>query len=155
MMNFWYMQMHPGDKSAIDAKALRRILTKYGVIGLGSEWENKDGSKNPTPNTFRNSVSVGDVVAVYSSNPADRCFVALVRVTSDAYESNIKDKACWFDLVRSVEILDQDAALWKDRFIGDGVGNFSDGIFYMKTLSPANNSVFINYLTVTCSRLAA
>ena len=144
-MNLWYMQMHPGDKNAIDAKTIKRLLSKYGVIGLGSEWENKDGSPNPTPNTFRNTMEIGDVVAVYSSNSADKCFVALVRVTSDAYESNIKDKACWFDLVRSVDVLDQDAALWKDRFVREGVGNFNEGIFYAKTLSPANNSVFINY----------
>lgn len=141
----WYMQLHPNNREAMDAKTIRLLLKKYGVIGLGSEWENKNGENVTTPDDFRSKLKIGDVVAIYSSNHADRCFVALVRVAGECYDSDIKDDSCWFHIVRKVEILDDNSTYWRQRYVDETGKNPNKGLFFPTTLQPTYSCDFLNF----------
>ena len=141
----WFMQLHPKNPEAIDAKQIKRLLKKYGVIGIGAEWEDKNGKNVTTPDDFRSKMQIGDVVAIYSPNHADHCFVALVRVVGECYDSDIKDEKCWFDIVRKVEILDDNSAYWQQRFTEETGERPNKGLCFVKTLQPSYAGEFLNF----------
>lgn len=56
-MNFWHMQLHPGDREAVNRNEVKKILKEKGVIGLGDQWPNDGGQ----PQKFQKEIRVGDV----------------------------------------------------------------------------------------------
>ena len=89
-MNFWHMQLHPGDREAVNRNEVKKILKEKGVIGLGDQWPNDGGQ----PQKFQKEIRIGDVVLIRSDGP-----LALVKIISDCYQNS--DNSVWFDLVRN------------------------------------------------------
>lgn len=100
-MNFWHMQIHPGD---LDWGREREILTciavDKGLIGLGSD----DGSwaigERLVPD-FVDKMEVGDIVAIKRGQTP----IALTRVTGEPQKGPNED-LLWFSNSREVQVLD-------------------------------------------------
>ena len=103
-MNFWHMQLYPGDrKNEFDINKIRNIIVEKKVIRLGDYWEDRNGKPSKCPEDFKNKMCIGDIVLVrYTIYP-----IALVKVVSDYIED---DSLCnngfdWFPLRRQIEII--------------------------------------------------
>lgn len=142
----WYMQLHPGDNNEIDAKVIMKLLKNYGVIGMGEKWDDRNGDPVDTPEVFKSKMQIGDIVAVYSSNPKDKRFIALVEVIGKCRKNTVKkDPDCWFDIVRDVKVLDDKPEYWKQRFVKDRNESPNKGIYFATTLLKVENSPFLKY----------
>ena len=123
-MNYWSMQLHPGDSGWNREKEL---LEKHSVIGLG-DWE--EAAKQQL--YFENTMQKGDIVIVKHG----RTIIALVEVTGD-YEYNDKtDDLLWFQRRRSVRVLD-----WYDVKYGYSVAE-------RKTLERCSNHNTSTYQSI-------
>ena len=133
-MNFWHMQLHPGDREAVNRNEVKKILKEKGVIGLGDQWPNDGGQ----PQKFQKEIRVGDVVLIRSDGP-----LALVKIISDCYQNS--DNSVWFDLVRKIEILSLEGSLYKKEFNKHYQTSWTDSLYLPKTIEIANNSPFIKF----------
>ena len=133
-MNFWHMQLHPGDREAVNRNEVKKILKEKGVIGLGDQWPNDGGQ----PQKFQKEIRVGDVVLIRSDGP-----LALVKIISDCYQNS--DNSVWFDLVRKIEILSLEGSLYKKEFNKHYQASWTDSLYLPKTIEIANNSPFIKF----------
>lgn len=109
-IQYWHMQIHPGNGEAMTREDALRLINEYGVVGMGSGWENDGGQ----PEMFKNGVREGDVIGIREGG-----FVALVRVTGPCRKNDREDDLCWFDIVRPVELLSDEAekymALYREK----------------------------------------
>lgn len=104
---FWHMQLHPtGEPKFIREKVLE-LLGKYKVVGMSSEWDGDGGQ----PRRFEEDMRVGDVIGIRENG-----FVALARVTGPCQKNKKRDDLNWFEIVRSVEILDVNADHYIERY---------------------------------------
>jgi hypothetical protein len=103
-MNYWHMQMHPGDrKDEFPPYLIKDIINKKKIIGLGDSWNNKNGDPVTAPEQFKNEIRVGDIVVIKQGQTP----ISIVRVLGDAYHLNTVDGSFdWFNLRRKIEILD-------------------------------------------------
>ncbi|NLJ09896.1 MAG: AAA domain-containing protein [Treponema sp.] len=92
-MNFWHMQIHPGNKDTSDVY----IALNNGYIGLG-EWDEGENAIRD----FINRMQIGDIVAV-RKGPTP---IALVEVIGDHDEFNEENHE-WIRHIRKVRILDR------------------------------------------------
>lgn len=96
-INYWYMQMHPDDKSFAE-EHICYVLEQKRVIGLGT-WD--DGEA--TIDTFCTQMQVNDVVAIKNGER----LVALVQVIGGCYQVNDDlTNTGWIKNRRPVRILD-------------------------------------------------
>ena len=128
------MQLHPGDREAVNRNEVKKILKEKGVIGLGDQWPNDGGQ----PQKFQKEIRVGDVVLIRSDGP-----LALVKIISDCYQNS--DNSVWFDLVRKIEILSLEGSLYKKEFNKHYQASWTDSLYLPKTIEIANNSPFIKF----------
>lgn len=109
-VQYWHMQLHPGSDNKLSREDVLQLITKYGVVGMGSGWENDGGQ----PDMFKNDVHEGDIIGIREGG-----FVALVRVTGPCKKNDREDDLCWFDIVRTVELLSDEAekymALYREK----------------------------------------
>jgi 5-methylcytosine-specific restriction protein B len=103
-MNYWHMQLHPGDKPNFPVETILEILNTKHRIGLG-DWPEGEEQREQ----FKTEMEKGDIVAIKNGNTP----VALVRVKGDYYpENNLDENLDWFKHRREVEILD----VYKDSY---------------------------------------
>ncbi|MCT7646711.1 McrB family protein [Aliarcobacter butzleri] len=96
-MNYWHMQLEPGnDKLGVDK--LKEILNKN-LIGMGI-WDEKNG--NPQQTSFQKKMNIGDIVLIKKG----KIVIGLVRVTSNYFETEHNREDVWFERRRGVEILE-------------------------------------------------
>lgn len=97
-MNFWHMQMHPGNAPEM-SKNIEWILEHKEIIGLG-QW--KEGEKQI--NCFINDVQVNDIVALKRGKE----LIALVQVTGGAYKvtDDTNPDTDWIVNRRPIRVLD-------------------------------------------------
>ena len=137
MINFWQMQLHPGD-SSWDIKEIDNILLKFSVIGMGIEWDNDRGA----PSRFRNEVQIGDIFVIRHQG-APRY---LVEVTGECKTNEGDNKLdVWFELYRKVKILSDKGEYYRDKYHTDTKQRWNDGLFAPTTFQTANNWNFANY----------
>lgn len=128
-MNYWHIQMHPGNQKDFDRKRVARILTETGYVGVG-EWD--DGESKIRQ--FRDTVAVGDVVLVRSKGA-----LALVQVVGGVeYEESPNPNLDWFENRRPVKILG-----WRTPDLMKRLGKTVDGIFNTNSFASANKSHYI------------
>lgn len=97
-MNYWHMQLHPGNPDKSYIPTVLSILKEKAVIGLG-EWDKGITAKTD----FFEKMSVDDIVLVKQGNSP----LALVRVIGDAFNHNeIDENLDWFEFRRKVDVLD-------------------------------------------------
>ena len=98
-MNYWHMQLFPGDRSDdFDPQVIRSLLSEKSVIGLGV-----GDDSDPKAVNFIQKMEIGDIVAIkHGGYP-----IALVKVLSEAQETeDVNPELDWFKLRREVEVLD-------------------------------------------------
>ena len=126
-VHFWHMQLHPTNNEQLSRENVLKLISEYGEIGMGREWNNDGGQ----PRMFREDIRIGDVIGIREGG-----FVALVRVTGECHDNEKRDKLSWFDIVRPVELL-SDAA---DEYIGKYRKvmhkGAHDNLYNLATLSP-------------------
>lgn len=96
-MNYWHMQLEPGEKLGIEK--IKEILNKN-LIGMGDWEENTDGNAQQT--SFQKRMNIGDIVLIRSGKTA----IGLVRVTSNYFETESNRDDVWFKRRRGIEILE-------------------------------------------------
>lgn len=137
MINFWQMQLHPGDSSWI-LEEIENILLNFSVIGMGIEWDNDRGA----PNRFRNEVQIGDIVVIRHQG-APRY---LVEVTGECKTNEGNNKLdVWFELFRKVKILSDKGEYYRDKYHTVTKQRWTDGLFAPTTFQTANNWNFAKY----------
>lgn len=92
-MNYWHMQLEPGDNK-LGHEKVKEIL-EHNTIGMGS-WEEKSSQQDD----FQKKMQIGDVVLIKSGQLA----IALVKVASNYFQND--DEIFWFNRRRGVEILE-------------------------------------------------
>jgi len=99
-MNYWHIQLQPD--YILSEDTIKKILVKKEVIGLWSNWEDKNGNLVSDPDDFKNQMKIGDIVMVRNTITP----VALVQVTSDFYEEkNLNKELDWFPIRRKINVL--------------------------------------------------
>lgn len=99
-MNYWHIQLHPDNR--LSAKTLKDVIVTKKVIGMGSNWKDKNNNEVPDPKYFQNDMRIGDVVMVRDGSAP----IALVEIIGEAFfENNTTSDFDWFDLRRNVELL--------------------------------------------------
>lgn len=103
-MNYWHMQMHPGErKNEFPPDLIKEIIKDKEIIGLGDAWQDKNGDDVHYPETFKSRLSIGDVVAIKQGTSP----IALVKIIDDYYTADNIDVAYdWFPIRRRIKILD-------------------------------------------------
>ncbi len=134
---YWHMQLHPTGKSFSKEKVMK-IIKDYGVIGMSARWDN-DGDQ---PRHFKEKVHIGDVIGIRENG-----FVALVRVIGPCRENTNQDDMNWFDIVRPVELLSDDAENYIKRYETETGKGVHDNLFNPATLSPVktNKNTFLQF----------
>jgi 5-methylcytosine-specific restriction protein B len=100
-MNYWHIQLHPDIK--LSTETLISILKTKKVIGLGEDWNDKNGKPVPDPTLFKNEMQTGDIVLVRNTIKP----VALVQVEGNPFiEKTIKEDFDWFKLRRKIKIVE-------------------------------------------------
>lgn len=132
-MNFWHMQLHPGDSSAISLDDVYKFL-KVGNVGMGRAWENDRGQ----PILFSDAAKVGDVIMIRHNGP-----VALVMITSNTSPNLNGDH--WFEIVRSVKVLSLDGESTKQKYKLETGRSWSENLYNPATFQSADKSEFIRY----------
>lgn len=137
MINFWQMQLHPGEPDW-DIKEIDNILLNYSVIGMGEEWENDRGA----PEQFKNEVHNGDIVIIrHKSSPR-----YLVEVIGECKKNEEGSKIdVWFEMYRKVKILSNDGPYYKSKYFSKSGKSWTDGLFAPTTFQTANNWDFARY----------
>lgn len=133
-MNFWHMQIHPGDQTEIRRQDAVNILGSKKIIGMGKAWDNDRGQ----PHKFTSEMKIGDIVLIRSDGP-----LALVKIKSDCFEN--KDTSVWFKLARHVDVLSPAGNHYKDRFKKEKNKNWNEGLYLPTTLEIANQSEFVAF----------
>ena len=123
---FWHMQLHPGSDSQFSQEDVLKILRQYGVVGMGEAWDNDGGQ----PRQFTEDMHEGDIIGI-----REKGFIALVRVTGPCRENDQKDQLNWFDIVRSVEVLSEDAADYIQKYREETGNRAHDNLYNLATLS--------------------
>ena len=94
-MNFWHMQMHPGDEN-FPLQKINEILEKN-FIGMANEWKND----RDQPRFFKDNLRNGDIVMIrHQSSPR-----YLVKVVGDVENNPYNREEIWCDIIRKIEIL--------------------------------------------------
>lgn len=121
-MNYWHMQLHPGEHSGWDTSDIEEIL-KRNIIGCSGE---------PVQQFIK--LKKGDLVLVRHGG----IVVGLVRVLEQPKEtdSHLKDDYIWFDYFTTVDVL----SIYNDRNIS------GEGWFLPKTLMRAENEKARSYI---------
>ena len=122
---FWHMQLHPGSDSQFSQEDVLKILKQYGVVGMGETWDNDRGQ----PRQFAEDMHEGDVIGI-----REKGFVALVRVTGPCRKNDQKDELNWFDIVRPVEVLSEDAADYIQKYREETGKGAHDNLYNPATL---------------------
>ncbi len=139
-MNFWYMQLHPGEDSSKDYSIERMLETivRYRDVGMGDEkqWYNRGLQE-----VFISRVKNGDVVAV---GKGKRLF-ALVRIIGERKPNCDKNESHWYGLTRPVEILSLDPTPAMQRFVNEYQVAPIMGLPFRKTISKVNKNQFVRY----------
>jgi len=95
-MNYWHMQLHPGDKPEWNLE--REVLKNYQLIGMGV-WE-EDASQQ---NSFEKVMDIGDIVAIKRGEQ----LIALTEVIGDyEYAEGEEGRVDWFERRRKIKVLD-------------------------------------------------
>lgn len=123
---FWHMQLHPGSNSSFSREDVIKILKQYGVVGMGEAWDNDGGQ----PRQFAEDMHEGDIIGIRESG-----FVALVRVTGPCRKNKKQSEFNWFDIVRPIEIMSEDAAEYIERYRAETGKGPHDNLFLPATLS--------------------
>ena len=126
-VQYWHMQLHPGSDNKLSREDVLRLITKYSVVGMGSGWENDGGQ----PEMFKSGVREGDVIGIREGG-----FVALVRVTGPCRKNEKEDDLCWFDIVRPVELLSDEAEKYMALYREKTQKGPHDNLYNPATLSP-------------------
>jgi 5-methylcytosine-specific restriction protein B len=92
-MNYWHMQLEPGDDKLGYTK-VKEILI-HNIIGMGT-WDEKSSQQND----FQKRMNIGDIVLIKSGQTV----IALVQITSDYFEND--NDNFWFNRRRGVKILE-------------------------------------------------
>lgn len=92
-MNYWHMQLEPGDNK-LGFQKVKDIL-EQNIIGMGI-WDEKSNQQVD----FQNKMVIGDVVLIKSGATV----IGLVKVTSNYFEND--NNEFWFSRRRGVEILE-------------------------------------------------
>lgn len=92
-MNYWHMQLEPGNNK-LGFQKVRDIL-EQNIIGMGV-WDEKSNQQVD----FQNRMMIGDIVLIKSGTAV----VGLVKVTSNYFEN--PNNEFWFTRRRGVEILE-------------------------------------------------
>ena len=111
------------------------MIPKKKIVGMGS-----DTSKGQ-PNTFKNEVKIDDYVIVRCGNDSGTMFLA--KFSSEAKEG--QEHGEWFDLYRSVSILEKCTEKLKQDFNKENNLFWSSGLFGPKTLQNASGWEFANW----------
>ena len=137
MVNFWQMQLHPGNPSW-SIEEVNNLLQKYSIIGMGEEWENDRGA----PNRFIHDAHKGDIVIIrHQSKPR-----YLVEIIGECTKNEGNNKIdVWFDIYRKVKILSNEGPHYKSKYAQDKGRPWTDGLFAPTTFQTANNWDFANY----------
>lgn len=104
MTNLWSMQLHPNNMAEFPTNRITDILNRRQLVGVGGD--NRDSQR------FQNDAQIGDIVLI--RNGAE--FIALVQLTSRAYENPNQDDDCWFDWVRDVKVIADSPQKYAARF---------------------------------------
>lgn len=152
-MNYWHLQMHPGNRPKFNKEKLVHILQEKEVIGMGEAWTNQKGEAVSDPNLFKNHMQENDVVLIRSGSEP----IALVQVTGKWYiQNNTNQDFDWFALRRPIKLLsvykDSDHKL-KDAILKEYGKNH---IQAPGTLTTANNNnatnQFIKKMALTSAK---
>ena len=136
---FWHMQLHPGSDSQFSQDDVLKILRQYAVVGMGEAWDNDGGQ----PEQFAGDMHEGDVIGI-----REKGFVALVRVTGPCRKNEQKDELNWFDIVRPVEVLSEDAADYIEKYREKTGKGPHDNLYNLATLSevkPTCKNKFLSF----------
>ena len=134
---FWHMQLHPGGEPFPREKVMK-IIKEYGVIGMGAGWDNDGGQ----PQHFKEKVQIGDIIGIRENG-----FVALVRVIGSCRENKDQDDVNWFDIVRPIELLSDDAESYIERYETETGKGAHENLYHPATLSPVktNKNRFLQF----------
>jgi DNA polymerase III delta prime subunit len=128
-MNYWHIQMHPGDQEEFDRKRVTQLLKETGLVGVG-DWE--DGASKIR--LFVEDVAIGDIMLVRSTKP-----LALVEIVGESeYDETARGRLDWFEYRRQVKVL-----AWYSEAVGSKFGRTVDGIWNGTSFSIVNHSDFI------------
>lgn len=94
-MNYWHMQLEPGDNK-LGHEKVKEIL-QHNLIGMGI-WDEVGNQQVD----FQEKMNIGDIVLIKSGTAA----IALVKVTSNYFENNQNSELIWFERKREVEVLE-------------------------------------------------
>ena len=123
---FWHMQIHQGSNPPFSRENVLKILNRYGVVGMGEAWENDGGQ----PRQFAEDMHEGDVIGIRENG-----FVALVRVTGPCSKNKKQNELNWFDIVRPVEIMSEDASGYMEKYKAETGKGPHDNLYLPATLS--------------------
>lgn len=147
-MQFWYMQLHPGEhgRGEFSATTMKQMVLKRHLVGVGSELQWRDG-KTYQIDTFRHEVQIGDIIMCADG----REYLALVRVVGDFFDrtpdefENDPDE-CWFGVARKVEILSSDPKPFETLYDAEhGVGASKADVGVRLTLCHWHKNKFIEF----------
>lgn len=140
-MNFWHMQLHPDDKNSWSPEDILRIITDFGVIGMGDSGESWKNSKRQ-PEHFKDDASIGDIVVIRHGPP-----LCLVEIISDCKKNEGEDAISdvWFTIYRRVKLLATDGPEQQDGFEAKNNDRWFSGINVRSTFNAANHWRFIHY----------
>lgn len=135
---FWHMQLHPGSNSSFSQEDVLKILRQYAVVGMGEAWENDGGQ----PGQFAEDMHEGDIIGI-----REKGFVALVRVTGPCRKNDQQDELNWFDIVRPIEILSDEAAEYIERYRQETGKGAHDNLYNLATLSEVKRTCKNKFLS--------
>jgi 5-methylcytosine-specific restriction enzyme B len=134
-MNIWNLLVKQGEEDPHPQGYYASMIQTKKIVGMGS-----DNSKGQ-PNTFRKDVKIDDYVIVRCGNDPGTMFLA--KFSSGAKEG--QEHGEWFDLYRSVSILDKCSEKLKQDFYKENNLFWSSGLFGPKTLQNASGWEFANW----------
>ena len=111
-MKFWHIQLHPANMNQFPPSVVKKIVMDYSVIGMASEWPNKNGEPVNDPNQFRNNMQKGDIVCVRAGETP----LLLVKVIGDCIYNQNQNERFWFDIIREVQIISSSPNNYVENF---------------------------------------
>lgn len=134
-MNIWNLLIKEGSEDDRPKGYYASMIRNKKIVGMGSET-----SKNQ-PNAFINNISLNDYVIIRCGNDTGTMFLA--KFSSEAKTGT--EHGEWFDLYRSVRVLDECTDIMKEEFYNNFQKSWSDGIYPATTLQNAPNWTFANW----------